>query len=569
MSEQRLRGAPASPGSALGTAWRRATGPRADQRVAWEDHELERDAALTALQRAAEELTRLAGTLPADEAEIVEAGALMANDPALIALVEQRVLGSGLPAADAILSATQELADSIAGLPDATLAARADDVRSLGHRAARLSSEAGRELPPPDAVLIDEDVGPADVAELAEHLAGVATVGGGVTAHAAIVARSLGIPMVTGLAEESLRIPRGVPVALDGTDGALIVNPGAQHAAQAADAMRVRREADSAAAEHAGQPAVTADGERIEVLVNAASAAEVQAGLRAGAEGIGLLRTELPFLDAAAWPTEEQHIEALGPILAALPRDRPAIVRVLDIGPDKSPPFAAGLSERGIELLLKNEPQLLVQLRAVAACARDRDVLVLVPMVDSPEQLEATRALLTEAMGSPPLRVGAMVETAAAVAHAPQIAGAADFLSIGTNDLTASILGLDRFATSKASAHDPRVLRAIAATVDAARSAGKPVEVCGEAASDPLMVPLLIGLGVRQLSVGAARVGSVRGWVRGLDLAGAERAAQTALSLGSADEVQEALAGSSAPAGDGGAERVERRGGVAAFGPQS
>ncbi|MFL5828819.1 MAG: aldolase/citrate lyase family protein [Solirubrobacteraceae bacterium] len=555
MAEHVLPGAPASPGTALGTVWRRPAGLRLQQRVAWEDHERECGAARAALEQAAEELNALAASLPADEAEIVEAGALMAHDPALTSLVDQRVLAGGLPAADAILAATHELADSIAAIADETLAARADDVRSLGHRAARLTGEAGRETPPPDAVLIDRDIGPADVAELADRLAAVGVVGGGVTAHAAIVARSLGIPMVAGLPEASLQIARGTAVVLDGTNGLVVVEPDVQRADFAVTQMRGRREAAAAAAEQADEPALTRDGHRITVLVNAASAAELEAGLRAGAEGIGLLRTELPFLDAAEWPSERQHRDALMPILDRLPTDQSAVIRVLDIGPDKSPPFATGEAERGLALLLEHEAAFHAQLRAILACARDHQVRLLLPMVDSARQLRAARALLDEAGDSRAIPVGAMIETAAAVQDVQAIASEAGFLSIGTNDLTASVLGVDRFATTSAGAHDPRVLRAIADTVAAARDAGIPVEVCGEAASEELMVPLLIGLGVRELSVGAARVATVRSWIKQLELGDAQRRARIALG--------------SAQRGHGGDQRVERGGGVAAFGPQS
>jgi phosphoenolpyruvate-protein kinase (PTS system EI component) len=329
--------------------------------------------------------------------------------------------------------------------------------------------------------------------------------------------------MVAGLPDDALALTRGTAVVLDGTDGVVIVAPAAERADGAASDMRRRSEAASAAADQAGEPAVTRDGVRITVLVNAASAAELEAGLRAGAEGIGLLRTELPFLDAPEWPTESQHRDTLAPILDGLPADQSAVVRVLDIAPDKAPPFAAGLPGRGLALLLEHEAAFLAQLRAIVACARAHRIRLLLPMVESAAQFDAARALVARAGDG--VEVGAMIETAGAVKQARAIAAKADFLSIGTNDLTASVLGVDRFATTTAGTHDPRVLRAIADTVAAAEGAGVPLEVCGEAASEELMVPLLIGLGVRELSVGAARVATVRGWVRQLDAADAARAA--------------------------------------------
>ena len=379
----------------------------------------------------------------------------------------------------------------------------------------------------------------------------MALVGGGATAHAAIVARSLGVPMVTGLPEQALELADGIPVALDGAAGTIFLEPNPERAALAASEMAARRAGEERAAALRDEPAVTTDGTRITVLANVASSAELELALSAGAEGVGLLRTELAFLDATNWPSENEHVEALAAILDNL-GGRPAIVRVLDIGPDKCPPFARGESERGIALLLAHEDALLAQLRAIVRCALGRDVRVLLPMVQTPGQVLRARELLDQVMGfaacSGPIPLGAMVETAAAAQLAPELARVSDFLSIGTNDLTASVLGVDRFTTGSARAQDPDVLRLIARTVAAARDAGIAIEVCGEAASDEVTMPLLVGLGIEELSVGAARVGTVRRWVRELGL----------------DEAQRRAA--SAQAGNGGAERIERASGVHALG---
>jgi phosphoenolpyruvate-protein kinase (PTS system EI component) len=464
----------------------------------------------------------------------------MAGDPALADAVEEMVRVRGLPAADAIVAATTSLAEAIAAVDDELLAARADDVRSLGRRAARLvAGRAADALPDGDVVLIADDLGPGDVAELAAGLAGIALAGGGATAHAAIVARSLGIPMVTGLGAAVLEIADGAEVELDGSVGRLIVAPSAPRADAARRAMHARR-ADLQ--DHERGPAITRDGRRLGVLTNVASAAEVDVGLRGGAEGVGLLRTELSFLEAPDWPSERDHAEALEPILSRL-GERPAIVRVLDFGADKSPPFVRGLAARGIELLLEHPEAFLLQLRAICACAqRHKDVRIMLPLVQSAAQVEAARELLRRAAHEaglsalPPL--GAMIETPAAVRAAAEIARRCEFLSIGTNDLSASVLGEDRFAMNGACAHDPRVLRCIAQTVAAGHAAGLRVEVCGEAASEPLTVPLLIGLRVDELSVGAARVAAVRQLVRGVDAAEAGVRARAALRLSAPEEVE-------------------------------
>jgi phosphoenolpyruvate-protein kinase (PTS system EI component) len=511
------------------------------------EREAERDAALAALAAAADALRAVAAGLPPEGAQIVETGALMALDPALRRGVEEAILSDGASAPVAILRAATEHADAIAALADATLAARADDVRSLGRRAAQLAegggSGAGERPPGSDLILVAVDLGPGDVAELAPVLAGVALVGGGATAHAAIVARSLGVPMVTGLDAKLLELSGGTTLALDGTTGVLVIAPTAGRARSAAAQMRSRKEtAELERSDHA-TPAVTTDGRRITVLANVASPPELTVALGAGAEGVGLLRTELAFLDWSGWPDEQDHADALRPILADV-GERRAIVRVLDFGVDKAPPFLRGASARGIELLLANPVAFLRQLRAILLCARGRQLSILLPLVDEPIQVARSRALLERAARELGVHrtpeLGSMVETPVAAANAHAIAELSDFLSIGTNDLTASTLGADRFAANAARAYDPRVLRLIARSVDAARDEAIPIEVCGEAASDPLMLPLLVGLGVSEVSVGAAQVGSVRRWIRRLDARDADRLAQSTLAMDSAEEVERA-----------------------------
>jgi phosphoenolpyruvate-protein kinase (PTS system EI component) len=353
-------------------------------------------------------------------------------------------------------------------------------------------------------------------------------------------------------------IPDGTDLVLDGSAGTLAVEPAAARSA-AARAAQARRSMQRAAAEaDAALPAVTADGVRVRVLVNAATAAEARAGLRAGAEGIGLLRTELAFLDAAAWPTEAAHRAALEPVLAPL-AGRTATVRVLDFGADKTPPFLAGTPLRGLALLLGHAGELEAQLRAIGAAGAATELRVLLPLVESPDQLDAVRRLLP-----PGAQLGAMIETRAAVAAAPAVAAAADFVSIGTNDLTADVLGEDRFKPGAAVAHDPRVLAAIAETCEAAEAAGRVVEVCGEAAGDPLLQPLLVGLGVRELSTGAARVGATRAAVRALDATAARRMARAALGAPDAAEVAALVR----QGGQAAAERLDRDRPVVAVGPE-
>jgi phosphoenolpyruvate-protein kinase (PTS system EI component) len=580
MAEVVLRAVPASPGTVLGESCAVEVGGKL---MLYNGSALRTEVTRVAayLDDAAKEVEALASKLRADgreaEAEIVETGALMARDPALAAAAERLVLVRSISAVDAILEAAEEHAAAIAALPDPTLAARADDVRSIARRAAGARFDGV----PPGAILVTEELGPADVAELDPAIGGIALMGGSPDAHAAIVARSLGIPMVVGGGEE-LEISSDVELALDGDTGTIVIEPGAARRDAARAAMA--RERDLAARIEAarGLPARTCDGHDVRILVNAGYAAEVRAGLRAGAEGVGLLRTELAFLDAHDWPSEEDHRRALAPLLGLL-RGRPATVRVLDFGADKSPPFLRGTAVRGTAVLLAHPDALDAQLRAILDAGRDTRLRVLFPMIASPDELAAARehvVAVAGALGAPVPEVGAMVEVPAAAEAAADLARIGDFVSIGTNDLTHATLGSDRFAGSSAgsdrfagsgasrperdaAAHHPRVLAHVARTVEAARDAGVPVEVCGEAAADPRTLPLLVGLGVDELSAGAARVGALRAWVRELSRADAATLATQALSASTPREVELLLQG-----GDPRGERLDGAAGVVALGPQ-
>jgi phosphoenolpyruvate-protein kinase (PTS system EI component) len=296
----------------------------------------------------------------------------------------------------------------------------------------------------------------------------------------------------------------------------------------------------------------------------------VSAGLAAGAEGVGLFRTELRFLDAGHWPTEEEHRVHMAPVLAAL-GGTTATVRLLDFGGDKTPPFLSGTQERGIGLLLGHPNALAAQLAAILAVGGHTKLRVLLPMVEEPGQVDAVRGLLAEIDGGADVSLGAMIESAAAAQDAPAIAASADFLSIGTNDLTHSVLGTDRFAPADVAAHHPEVLRHIGLVTEAAAAGGRIVEVCGEAASDPLTMPILLGLGVYELSVGAARVGTVRAWVRSLRFDDARTLAARALECASTAEVATQLrpvAELLAELDDAAGEGIEGRTGVVALGGQ-
>jgi phosphoenolpyruvate-protein kinase (PTS system EI component) len=370
----------------------------------------------------------------------------------------------------------------------------------------------------------------------------IALAHGAATSHAAIVARSLGLPMVVAVGDDLLdHADRAV---VDGNDGVVYLDPNLERKRWAVTEMERLADRRRSLARSRALPPVTHDGQWVTLLCNAATTVEIDAGLAAEADGVGLLRTELAFLEATAWPTAADHERALAPLLALLP-GRITTVRVLDFGEDKTPPFLAGTTERGLGLLLERPEHLAAQLRALLRTAGETELRVLLPLVESPHQVRAVRALLrTAALESgwsgplPPL--GAMIETPAAARRAREIALESDFLSIGTNDLVQYTLGYSRaepLATA-ASAADPRVFVLIAATVEAAHAAGVTVEVCGESASLPELAALYVGLGVDELSVAPARIDEVRATVRALR---ADLAAEAAVRALAADSQGAAL----------------------------
>ena len=515
MSEQALRGVSAAPGIASGKAVvLDRPRPLARAGVARAARGREAGRAKAALETSGAELRDIASRLREsgrdDEADIVETGVLMAADSTLVSLVDSLVLESGLHADAALAKAADQIATDLANLGDPTLALRADDVRSLGRRAA--AHAAGGRAATVGGVLVAKALGPADVVELSPT--GIALVGGGVTAHAAIVARSLGIPMVVGLGDDALEVEDGEGVILDGDAGLLVRHPDAKRMEAARAHGDQRRAARETARARRLVPAVTRDGRRITVLANAASVVEVIEASEQGAEGVGLLRTELGFLDAHAWPSFEKQVAFLSPILARI-AGQVATVRLLDFGGDKTPPFLHGATGRGIELLLESPAQLRTQLAAILVAGGKTGLRILIPMVTNPLQVNLVRESLEEVLGGRPgPQVGSMIETPEAAQRAGEIARVSDFLSLGTNDLTQLVLGLDREQSKTAPVTDTRVLRLIDATMRAGRAARIPVDVCGEAASDAVAMPIMIGLGADELSVAAARVGDVRQRIR-------------------------------------------------------
>ena len=550
MPERILTGVSAAPGIAIGVAflWDRESATD-NGRPDIDDRPRAAEQALAALAGAQAELEALAERMRlqgrANEAEVIESGAMMAMDPLLHEAVRDLVLHAGRSPAGAIREAIEGAAAQLDALEDPMLAARAADVRSLGRRASRLvtgdvAPESRSNGEGVDGVVIASDLGPADVAEFGRGVRALGLADGGLTGHAAIVARSLGLPMVIGLGPGALELEEAEPLIVDGDRGLVVASPAPERLSAARRTIE-RRTSAALSAPAPGQPTLTRDGRRIRVLANVSGRTELEVALAAGAEGVGLLRTELAFLDAPTWPSVNDQRRALESTFALL-AGRIATVRLFDFGGDKTPPFLRGARGRGVELLLDAPDALTAQLEAILTLGAASELRVLIPMVTDLGQVRAVRACLRDALRSRPLAraplLGAMIETPTAVAIADRLAADVGLMSIGTNDLTSLQLGLDRTEAAAAPTHHPEVLRLIANTARAARSAGIVVEVCGEAASDPLVMPLLVGLGVDELSVGAARVAGVRSWVTRLDYAELSAVAARALEADSPAEVE-------------------------------
>lgn len=509
-------------------------------------HEGER--ALRALSLVAEDLERWSTSARREgrdeEAEILETSRLMAEDPVLRRRVEE--LAAEISAEAAVREATDEHARTLEALEDPELSARGADVRELGRRAVRLLNRSRvLSLPAHPTVVFARDVGPADVAEfrlVADRLLGVAVAEGTATSHAAMLTRSLGLPFVVGLGPEVLSIADGEQVCLDGDDGIVVIAPDEEVRRRAESA---KRRADSFRRTIRGTrdlKPVTTDGRVVELLCNVNALGDVRNALAAGAQGVGLLRTELAFLESSEWPVEREHLAVLRPMLEPL-ADRKATVRTLDFGQDKTPPFLAGSEERGLALTLGAPHALVEQLRAILDAGRNTRLRIVFPLVRNAEEFGAAAALLTDTLEAarwigPSPEVGAMIETCEGVEHVQEIAAMADFLALGTNDLVrdALLAGRRSDQVSAQAAADPRVLSLVARTVAAAKAAGVPVEVCGEAAGEAAVAVLLVGLGIDELSVTPARLDLVRWVVSSVSAHDAGLAAESALAAGSEED---------------------------------
>ncbi|HEX3833981.1 MAG TPA: phosphoenolpyruvate--protein phosphotransferase, partial [Solirubrobacteraceae bacterium] len=550
-----LRGVPAAAGVAIGPAHRLGGGvtppppDRPAEDPASEHARLERGlaAAREAVARDREVVAQRAG--PA-EAEIFDAHIALLGDAALLEPARAAIDG-GRSAERAWYDAAQQVAARYHALSDPLLAERATDVLDVGQRVAAALADGGvNPRPAVSGVVIADELTPAEAAGLdPQQVLAIATARGSVTAHAAILARALGLPAVVGLGEAVLAIADGTTLLLDGEAGSVIVDPPADVRRDAEGRRERLTRRRALAREHAAEPAITRDGTRIEVFANLGAAGEAAHAVELGAEGVGLLRTEFLFLGRDELPHEEEQIVTLRAIAVGLD-GRPLVMRTLDAGADKPLPALPMppednpfLGVRGIRLALARPEILATQFRAILRVAAEGfAVKAMLPMVATLAEITAARTVLEQARAqtgvTAPLELGIMVEVPAAALTAARLAEHVDFFSLGTNDLTQYTMAAERGEARLASllaGPQPAVLRLVQTTVQAAAGGDCWVGVCGELAGDPAAAILLVGLGVTELSMAAGLIPEVKAALRSVEMRHAREAARAALDVDSAD----------------------------------
>ncbi|MGH8014374.1 MAG: phosphoenolpyruvate--protein phosphotransferase [Candidatus Binataceae bacterium] len=514
-----------------------------------------------ALVRSRGELTalkaRMVPLMPEADLKIFDGHRLILEDEEFINRIRDAV-NSGFAAESALFRVIDELSASMLALADGYLRERATDFRDVGHRVLRhLRQEDGKGAFSRRTILVAEELTLSQLTLVShENLAGIALQSGGVTSHAAILARSFEIPTVVGAEHLMESVAEGDTLVVDGNSGILYVNPSSEVEREYQVLLKrydaFRREL------MVGQDEATAtrDGHRVQMLANIALPADVEMALRYGAEGIGLLRSEFSFLTYEDFPDENQQLALYGRLLDAV-ANRPVTIRTLDIGADKYPPYLRVPREdnpflgwRSIRISLEMPGIFKVQLRAILRAAAHHDVRILFPMISSLEELRRARELLAEAQAelykeglehNPDIPVGIMVEVPSAVWLAPRLIREVDFFSIGTNDLIQYLLAADRNNPKIAHLYEPlhpAVLSAIAEITNVARGAGKDVCLCGEMASDPMATLLLLGMGLDQLSLSPLFIPVVRKLVRGTNYQTARVLAHDALEMTSVQEIK-------------------------------
>jgi phosphotransferase system enzyme I (PtsI) len=559
--ERVLHGLGVSPGVAIGPAFVSDDGEIAvpEYRLAADKIESERERFAAAVALSLKQLRKLKGkaaALPDSAAEevgyLLDAHIAMLTNSRLVRGVERRIGAERINAERAVQMEIAEIGESFAAMGDAYLAARAEDIRVVGARLIRNLTKtpyAALQHVPAGTVILAEELTPADTALMdPRRIAGFAAVLGGAESHTAIMARALALPAVLGVGGLLGHIDPGDTVIVDGGSGTVVINP-KRETVQRYEQQRANLEREARQLTRLRRlPAVTRDSVEITLQANLELPRELEQALAAGAQGLGLVRTEFLYMNREDLPDEEEQFEAYRGLVRGM-AGKPVTIRTLDVGGDK---LAAPLMEtaggeganpalglRAIRLSLKERRLLDTQLAAMLRAGAEGPVRILLPMISSVDEIRKVREALGQVarrlkrrgvkLADPLPPVGIMIEIPGAALAADALAAESDFFAIGTNDLIQYTLAIDRGDEQVAHLYNPlhpAVLRLIQFAVEAALRARIPVSLCGEMAGDPRFTALLLGLGIRDLSMAPSNIGRVKQRVRGLDLVAASRRAR-------------------------------------------
>ena len=515
----------------------------------------------TTLKKTEELAADLATRVGEKEAEIMQGHMMLLMDPMLTGEIETAITGESICAEYAIEQVCTTYADMFASMDDELMQQRATDMRDIKERMQRellgLESVDIAALPA-GTILVAKDLTPSMTAGIRpENVAGIVTELGGKTSHSAILARALEIPAVVAVPDLMSQVENGHVIVLDGSEGIVYVDPDQavvdEFSAKREEFLKEKKELE----QYIGKPTVTKDGVHIELVANIGKPEDLEKVLQYDGEGVGLFRTEFLFMDRTAMPTEEEQFEAYKAVAEGL-KGKPVIIRTLDIGGDKEIPYMGltrdenpFLGYRAIRFCLDRKDDVYrPQLRALLRASAYGNIKIMVPMVTCIEELREAKALIEEIKKEldesnipykKDIEVGIMVETAAASLMADVFAKEAAFFSIGTNDLTQYTMSVDRGNDKVSylySTFNPAVLRSIKRIITCGREAGIMVGMCGEAASDPLMIPLLLAFGLNEFSMSASAILFSRKLITGYSVEELQAVADKAMSFATAAEVE-------------------------------
>ena len=521
------------------------------------DPSSEKQALLEALKDAEHEIEILRAKLEEkgskDKAAIFTAHIELLGDPDLITKTNERIL-AGSSAAFAWQTTYKEMATHLDSLKNELLAARANDINDVGMRVLRLLADVAQESwdIPENSILIANDLTPSDTINIDKNrVLGFCTVTGGATSHVAILARSLGIPAIAGIDSQALDIEQGTLVILDGSEGILDTKPSTESIKNAEEFIKKDQQQHATDLKNTHEKAVTSDGSHVLVFANIGSVADAEEAVELGAEGVGLLRSEFLFMNRDKGPGISEQQNIYNQMTNALGKDRPLVVRTLDVGGDKPLNYLSFPKEenpflglRGIRVGLDQPGVLREQLKAILEASKSGSFAIMFPMIGFIDEFREAKAILEEErirLGVDPIKVGMMIEVPSAALCASVFAEEVDFFSIGSNDLTQYTLAIDRGHSKlapKIDALHPAVLKLIDNTTKAAQKYQKMVAVCGGLAGDPMGIPILIGLGVEELSVSCPMIPRVKADIRKYSKAECEELAAKALLQETARDVR-------------------------------